>query len=75
MTESEMTTEDLVDYAVDLLASMDDSEIAEVEGTYGFAIQIARLVADEIITADGVTNLGHDHLFDLWNDLENDGQA
>ena len=67
----DLDSQDLVEYAVELLDSMDPGELAGVEQTYQHAVAIARAFKAGLIDAYGITDLGHDHLADLYNDYEN----
>jgi hypothetical protein len=67
----DLDSQDLVEYAVELLDGMEPGELAGVERTYEQAVTIARAFKDGLIDAYGITDLGHDHLADLYNDYEN----
>lgn len=67
MTATTMTTQDLVDYANELIAA---GYADQVEADHGCAYTLATYVRDGLIEADGITAEGRQHLMDLYDEYE-----
>lgn len=70
----EWNADELVSYAIELLGGMDADERAEAEQAYSCAVTIAYAVRDGLIEPLGITELGREHLADLYVGYENGGE-
>jgi hypothetical protein len=65
--------QDLIKYALALLDGMEPYALARVEHYHQRAVVIARAFRDGLVDADGITELGHALLADLYNAHEGGG--